>query len=55
MKKITIFKEENNVGAEIYDDDSITRWEKLTKDEQIELLSSIIAIYELFSKFVKKE
>lgn len=54
-KKIVIWHEEDRAGALFYDGNRKTRWEQLTRDEQVGLLNAMAGMFELFSKFVKNE
>ena len=55
MVKITTFRDGNNDGAEITKDGKPIGWEKLTREEQIELLSSMASMYNFFKRFLKEE
>lgn len=54
QKKITLFRSGQNYGASFYDGNKKTSWEKLTKQEQEDLLGAMASMYELFLHFMKK-
>ncbi len=54
-KKITLFRQGNNYGAEFRDGDKITSWKELTKQEQEDLLGAMASMYELFYRCLKEE
>ena len=51
MKKITIYKDEENYVAVVYDGNKKTTWDKLTKEEQQDLLTGMSAIYSVLAKY----
>ena len=51
MKKITIYKDEKNYVAVVYDGNKKTTWDKLTKEEQQDLLNGMSAIYSVLAKY----
>ena len=53
QKKITLFRKKDMYGAIIYDGNKRTSWDKLTKQEQEDLLGAMIAMYELYDRFKK--
>ena len=55
QKKITLFRSGQNYGATFYDGNKKTSWEKLTKQEQEDLLGAMASMCELFSRFLKNE
>ena len=52
-KKITVFKEGNNYGSYFQDGDEETTWEKLTKEEKLNLIGAMETFAEFFAKFVE--
>lgn len=55
MVTITTYRDGNNDVAEIKKDGDPLGWEKLTREEQIELLNSMASMYNLFKRFLKEE
>lgn len=55
MKKVTIFKEGSNVSAVFHDGRKRTEWDKLMRDEQIDLLEAMRNMYNFLLRFVKEE
>ncbi len=55
MKKITLFRDEDNFGAVFHDGNKRTDWESLTRQEQIDLLNAMASMYQLFKRFLKEE
>jgi hypothetical protein len=53
QKKITLFRNKDMYGAIIYDGNKRTSWDKLTKQEQEDLLGAMISMYELYERFKK--
>lgn len=54
QKKITLFRSGNNYGASFYDGRKKTSWEKLTRQEQEDLLGAMASMHALFSRFLKE-
>lgn len=54
-KSITLFRDGHNFGATFKDGNRITSWEKLTRDEQIDLLCAMQNMYGLFIAHIKEE
>ena len=54
-KSIKLFRSGENCGAIIYDGSKKSSWEKLTKQEQEDLLGAMASMYALFSRFVKED
>ena len=55
QKKIMLFRSGQNYGATFYDGSKKTSWEKLTRQEQEDLLVAMDSMCELFSRFLKNE
>lgn len=53
MKKVTLFRDGNNYGAVFYDGNKKTSWEKLTMQEQYDLLGAMESMFGLFKRFLK--
>lgn len=54
-KSIKLFRSSEHCGAIIYDGSKKSSWEKLTKQEQEDLLGAMASMYALFSRFVKED
>jgi len=55
QKKITLFKEGYNIGAQITDGDNTIKWYDLTTDEQLDLIDCMVQMALFFNKYVKEE
>ena len=55
QKKITLFKEGYNIGAQITDGDNTIKWDDLTTDEQLDLIDCMVQMALFFNKYVKEE
>ena len=55
QKKITLFKEGYNIGAQITDGDNTIKWDDLTTDEQLDLIDCMVQMALFFDKYVKEE
>lgn len=55
QKKITLFKEGYNIGAQITDGDDTIKWDDLTRDEQLDLIDCMAQMALFFDKYVKEE
>ena len=53
-KSITLFREGHNFGATFKDGNRKTSWEKLTRDEQKDLLCAMQNMYWLFIGHIKE-
>jgi hypothetical protein len=54
-KRIAVFRSGDNAGATVYDGGKKTRWDALSRDEQVSLLNALASIYELFYNHLKPE
>lgn len=55
MKKVTLFRDGDVYGAVFYDGNKKTSWERLTMQEQQDLLGAMAGMFDFFKMFLKKK